>query len=823
MKNSLYDFLRRLTGVLLSVLLLLAPVSVLAEDSPDQTAALSPAAQEEEALPEAAPSPKPELAALAADSSLLRTGDHEPYLSGYQGRRFQPDKNMSRAEAAQMLYSLLREPMQGAGGRFSDVRDGAWYAPAVNALAQLGVLSGYRDGTFQPNGSVTRAAFVTMVVQCFRLPEGAAFFNDVPSTHWAYSGITAAASQGWISGVGGGLFQPNRAIRRSEAVTVMNLALGRTDDGFAAQRDTQLFVDVPPTHWAYLQVTEAARPVGDPAPTPTPTPTPVSGFAAGDQVTVTAASGLRLRSSPSTATDDNILLTLNYGARLTVTGVTGAWLAVRDSSGRNGYVHSDYVVKYTPGAATGARLSASEVTLHQYQSVRVDASITSGDLGSMRWSSSDPGVADLGYIVEMGESRSYAAMLYARAPGTAVLTFTDGPGSTSASVTVTVTAPEPIRFAYSSENAPAVGQTVDLIAITDPTQSEVTFTVDGNAYPTELYTPESRSSSYGLPDNQNRVFRRPVTFTRPGAYEITAATAGGSKTFSLTVQPASGGPTVTGFDARMTSTRELRLIAAYEGSIPEVEDDSIASGNPTVGYGYVVRENVTFYNNLTPSELFGMLTDKVNNEGFAAVVNRFRANNNLKMSQAQFDALVSFVYNCGSGPLGSDSTAAQVMLNAVAPPQDLSESKPVSGVLNIDDGFLYESPSVSAGEVIYVPEGAGVTVIGVQVLREKAQVWYLARYSGKTGYLPAGLVQLNTSGLVHDLAYADATILANNILQWNMSAGEHWAGLVYRRLAECKVFFFADYAQADPNNDWDLYRHNTYGFIYPSSISEYER
>ena len=102
-----------------------------------------------------------------------------------RGARFYPDRAMTRAEMAQVLYNLLASYPPVTGGSFSDVSVGAWYATAVNTLVELDVLSGYEDGTFRPNNAVTRAEFVTAVCKCFdSLSTGSAGFSDV-SGHWA--------------------------------------------------------------------------------------------------------------------------------------------------------------------------------------------------------------------------------------------------------------------------------------------------------------------------------------------------------------------------------------------------------------------------------------------------------------------------------------------------------------------------------------------------------------------------------------------------------------------------------------------------------------
>ena len=769
-----------------------------------------------------------------AVDSLLVMGGHKTYMSGYAGATFRPEAAMTRAEVAMMLYNLLASKPSVSESQFSDVSLTSWYGQAVNALASVKVLSGYKDGTFLPGKTITRAEFVTALSQCFTLVEGKAEFSDVPETHWAYRFIASATTSGWISGMGDGRFQPEKNLKRCEAVTAVNIALGRTGDGFAADRDTQKFKDVPKTHWAYLQVTEAADPVDDPAP-PTQED-PKDGFQVGKTVRVTADSGLNLRQQPNTSSA--IVTTLPFGTVVTITDIDFLpWLGVKTSGGTAGYVLSDYVELYgNEDQPAGAALSTSALSLHQYQTARLDASVTSG-MEFMSWTSSDPSVAVVGYTVSYS-SKKHGAMVYGKKPGTATLTFSDTEGKTKASCTVTVTAPEAVRYAYASENAAVRGQAFDLVAVTDSSRASVTFTVTSGptsgSYSTTSYTSESRSSKYGLPTNSVRVFKKSVTFSAAGTYTVRAtADNAGSCDFTVFVRDSEESETATAFGERRATTKALCLIANFEGYVPEVEDDRIATGNPTVGYGYVVPVNTSFYNNLTKSEAFAMLVDKANNGGYTAGVNRFLTNNNVKMSQAQFDALVSFVWNCGTGPLNvTEYDTPKVMVNAVVPPADLSETRPYSGTLNVGASSIYEETDYSAKVLTAVKAGETVSVIGYTTVPEKHQAWYQVNYGEHTGWMPAGKVNLKATGLTRDLAYADAGTLATNFLDWHKSGNNHIPGLLTRRQAECKVFFFGNYAEAFHSNV-DLgegmrysassyYTRNTYGFIHPSCCKQYE-
>lgn len=870
------------------------------ESSQEEPSSQEPSSSQEESSSQAPEGSSGEESGISMEDSqqetfasypLLVVGGHEAYMSGEEGARFYPDRAMTRAEMAQVLYNLLASYPPVTGGSFSDVSDSAWYATAVNTLVELDVLSGYGDNTFRPNNAVTRAEFVTAVCKCFDLTDGAdSGFSDVSG--WASGYINAAVERGWIVGMGDGTFQPNANLTRAQVTPILNKALERTGSGFAADAVTPEFVDVPSSHWAYEHIAEAADPVYD-DPTATITGNEVrvrsgpdttytilgyvnagdlvyvladpsgdwvqirtvdgivgyvssqyvrldeeepsddpSGFQVGQTVQVTAEPSLNLRAGPGTSYE--AITSLATGVRLTITSVeSNGWLGVETASGVEGYVHPDYVEVYTGGGgtATGATVSANSLTLAQYQSARLDGSVTS-NLSAMEWTSSNPSVAYVGYTVPYG-GNTEGAIVYGASPGTATLTFTDGAGAT-ATCTVTVTAAESVRFAYSDENIIGVGDNFNLTAITDSRKTGVRFTIVGGpatgSWDTTSYTSESRVSSYGLPTNQVRVFTRSVSFSRAGTYTVRAysQTSGGSWStdyceFTVMVTSSDIHSSTTTTESRRVSTEGLNIIADFEGSVPEIEDDVLASGNPTVGYGYVVPVNTTFYNNLTTSELFAQLV-QIANETYSPAVENFRSTYNIKMNQAHFDALTSFVFNCGVGTLSSDYGFRRALLNAV----DVSGfSGSATGTVNVDDVDLgaapvYSSASTASQQVTTLDIGATVTVTSVSSTRTstKQEVWYQVTTSGgQVGWMPAGYIQLSGSW-TRDLAWADSTVLANNFLQWNKAGGVQ-PGLVYRRLAECNIFFFGDYEKAmKANGYWGI---NYYGFNFPDECAQYDR
>lgn len=197
-------------------------------------------------------------------AELNRT-DHLAFLSGYANGTFGPDRNMTRAEVTTMFARLLTEKMaadQTYSNTFSDVAKSHWAANYIGYMQQFGIITGYADGSFRPDASVTRAEFAAIASRFEKLTEGTKSFSDVPSSHWAAKYINFAATRGWVNGYADGTFQPNNSITRAEVAAVTCRLLERNaDQSYIRSHLSELraFTDVSESHWAYWYTMEAAN------------------------------------------------------------------------------------------------------------------------------------------------------------------------------------------------------------------------------------------------------------------------------------------------------------------------------------------------------------------------------------------------------------------------------------------------------------------------------------------------------------------------------------------------------------------------------------
>ncbi|MCR5825617.1 MAG: S-layer homology domain-containing protein, partial [Oscillospiraceae bacterium] len=207
------------------------------------------------ALTPAAPS-------ISGVDRYLNTDDHIIFIRGYPDGSVRPRGNISRAETAMMLYRLLKDQDVPITKSFRDVPKRAWYREAVLKLASLGIVTGYRDGTFRPNEAIAREEFTTMVSRFAHATGGEIRFKDVRSGYWAEPYIRSAASYGWIQGYADANFCPKNPITRAEAAAVINRMLARSADlDYAAAHEDQLihFTDLARNRWYYADMLEATN------------------------------------------------------------------------------------------------------------------------------------------------------------------------------------------------------------------------------------------------------------------------------------------------------------------------------------------------------------------------------------------------------------------------------------------------------------------------------------------------------------------------------------------------------------------------------------
>ena len=137
---------------------------------------------------------------------------------------------------------------------------GDWSNNAVSTLSNLGVIGGYPDGTFGPNDTISRAEFVAIATRFFDYTaQYRGTFSDVSSTAWYADYVQAGVELGLVGGYPDGTFDPNGAITRAEACAIVNRVLGRVPDVSHLLADMVRWPDNPETAWYYADIQEATN------------------------------------------------------------------------------------------------------------------------------------------------------------------------------------------------------------------------------------------------------------------------------------------------------------------------------------------------------------------------------------------------------------------------------------------------------------------------------------------------------------------------------------------------------------------------------------
>nr|WP_306813050.1 cellulase family glycosylhydrolase [Paenibacillus soyae] len=138
-------------------------------------------------------------------------------------------------------YKLIKEgtSVTGTGttagsASFSDLGGVAWAQDGISFLAERSIVQGVGEGMFQPEGMVTRAEFIQMLMNTLGLVDDSAVstFSDVKEDAWYTAAVASAEKLGIVTGQGNGKFGANAEITRQDAAVMLYRAM--TELGFEA-------------------------------------------------------------------------------------------------------------------------------------------------------------------------------------------------------------------------------------------------------------------------------------------------------------------------------------------------------------------------------------------------------------------------------------------------------------------------------------------------------------------------------------------------------------------------------------------------------------
>jgi hypothetical protein len=163
-----------------------------------------------------------------AESSIDRMSEYG-IVNGVGEGEFNPDGEMSRAEAAQIFKNLLKLTGKADITGYDDVAADAWYADAIAACVEAGIMNGVDDGKMDPSGVLSREMFFVMFARALGIEEETTLdktFSDSDKiSGWAKGCVYALVNNGYINGTSDGAVAPLAEINRASVMALLDQSI----------------------------------------------------------------------------------------------------------------------------------------------------------------------------------------------------------------------------------------------------------------------------------------------------------------------------------------------------------------------------------------------------------------------------------------------------------------------------------------------------------------------------------------------------------------------------------------------------------------------
>lgn len=145
-------------------------------------------------------------------------------IQGYPDGKFKPEGEITRAEMATLLIKAAGY-LQGKAGpsAFKDMKEDHWAGPFINQAYEIKIIEGYPDKTFRPKGNITRAEGLAMIARFAKI-EKTTYNNefvDIFSNHWIAPTLAGAKASGIVQYLDGKDFEPSKQLTRAEVVEML--------------------------------------------------------------------------------------------------------------------------------------------------------------------------------------------------------------------------------------------------------------------------------------------------------------------------------------------------------------------------------------------------------------------------------------------------------------------------------------------------------------------------------------------------------------------------------------------------------------------------
>lgn len=152
-------------------------------------------------------------------------------IKGYEGALFKPTQSVTRAEFVTFLSRLLvTDAIEESPIVFTDVNETLFAYDAIKQLTNMDVISGYPDQTFRPFAPITRGEVATLLYRALNLPDAKENdYADLLEQAFYYDAVVALSGEGILSGYPDGSFKPDESMTRAEVANVIHLLTLKDD------------------------------------------------------------------------------------------------------------------------------------------------------------------------------------------------------------------------------------------------------------------------------------------------------------------------------------------------------------------------------------------------------------------------------------------------------------------------------------------------------------------------------------------------------------------------------------------------------------------
>lgn len=148
-------------------------------------------------------------------------------LGGVDGEHIAPQGVLTRAQMAAIINRAFGAEKTASLTGYTDVAANAWYATDMAKAVQMGTFSGTGNGLLEPDRAITREEAFSVLARAFALEAGddsslASFSDGAQVSSWAKGSVSAMVAGGYVNGSDGNRLNPQQSITRAEFAAVMS-------------------------------------------------------------------------------------------------------------------------------------------------------------------------------------------------------------------------------------------------------------------------------------------------------------------------------------------------------------------------------------------------------------------------------------------------------------------------------------------------------------------------------------------------------------------------------------------------------------------------